>query len=566
MRPKSVRAWLWALAFPAVACGRSDLLAGDVYPTPGSGEGGAGVAGRPGASGAKASGGRAPAGFSGAAATGGSAPVTCAPPRKQCGDACVDLSDDPSHCGACDRDCGPDEGCDLGVCYCRDGELEVVAHTPKAAAVAVDSGSVVAVTFNCAFARSSASTSSAPLYGSASGPMHTDIASSAFVLSLEPLGPYFAGERLTVLLSASLAAPGTMFRPYLWQFHSAVSPMSPGRFREGSADLTGLDNATASAFGDLDDDGDLDVVVRSAGTLVLLRNRGDATFDPPEALSGNGRPVLGDIDNDGDLDVSNGSQVLLNDGRGRLTSGPPAPGCAALADVDGDADLDCVAHTSYGGNQNMFGHVLFNDGGRFGAGDQTPFGFECDVADLDADGDLDVVCVSPVAEAVRVFSNDGVGRFSRAEQVLGEVGARGIALGDLDGDSDVDVLVSQWKGGGKPAPNLIFLNDGRGYFEPGESIGSDGGSVSLGDVDGDGDLDALFTEIAPHGPIQGPYTPIAIYHNDGRAHFARSARTLGDPAIHWFGLADLDDDRDLDAFVFHQLHSSEDYSAVWLNE
>jgi hypothetical protein len=573
MKPRCARGWLWALAGTAAACGRSDLLAGDVYPTSG-GEGGAGVAGRGGTAGAKPSGGVAGAGSAGkggggsAAGTGGSAPVACSPPRKRCGDVCVELSNDPAHCGACNNECGPDELCALGTCSCDASELEVVAHSPKSAAVAVDPSSVVAVTFNCAFAKSPTDADSALVYGSASGPIATDITRSSFELRIDPSGqkPYFGGERLTVLLPASLAGPSTSFRPYLWQFQAAVSATSPGQFGEGSANLTALDNARVGALGDLDLDGDLDLVVRGTETLVLLRNRGDATFDTPEALTGYGTPVMGDIDNDGDLDVANGDRVLLNDGQGQFSSGPAAQGCVAMADVDGDADLDCLAHTGYGGSMTMFGHVLLNDGDEFEVGPQTPFGFECDTADLDGDGDLDAVCVSPVAEAARVFINDGVGGFSRAEQVLGEVGARGIALGDLDGDSYVDVVVSQWKGAGKPAPNLIFLNDGQAHFKQAKSIGSDGGSLSLGDVDGDGDLDALFTEIAPYGPTQGPYTPIAIYDNDGRAHFTRSPRTLADPAIHWFKLADLDGDRDLDAFVFHQLHTSEYYSAVWLNE
>jgi hypothetical protein len=447
-------------------------------------------------------------------------------------------------------------------------ELAIVAHFPKSADVAVDPASVVAVSFNCAFARGSVDPDSLPLYGSSSGAVDANVLTSARELVLDPVQqqPYFAGERVTVLLPSSLAAPGTTFRPYLWQFNAAVSQMSPGQFREGAAGLSGLDKARVSAFGDLDADGDLDLVVRGAQSLVLLRGHGDATFDAPEPLPGNGTPVIGDVDDDGDLDVANGTEVLLNDGRGVLSPGPAAEGCIAMADVDGDADLDCLAHTGYGGTQIMFGHVLFNDGDGFHAGPDTPFGFECDTADLDGDGDLDAVCVSPVAEAARVFINDGIGGFTRAEQVLGEVGARGSALGDLDGDHDVDVVVSHWHGAGKPAPNLIFLNDGQGYFKRSAVIGSDGGSVSLGDLDGDGDLDALFTEIAPYGPIQGPYEPIAIYDNDGQAHFARSPRTLGAPAIHWFKLADLDGDRDLDAFVFHQLHDSDDYSAVWLNE
>lgn len=67
---------------------------------------------------------------------------------------------------------------------------------------------------------------------------------------------------------------------------------------------------------------------------------------------------------------------------------------------------------------------------------------------------------------------------------------RALALGDVDGDGDVDIVVG--KSGGKP--NVLLLNQGGGTFV--EATGFAGGSantlaVSLGDVDGDGDLDLL---------------------------------------------------------------------------
>lgn len=458
---------------------------------------------------------------------------------------------------------------------CNRFGVAVVSHVPANGAVAVDPAALVGVTFNCSYDRIDAQNGGARLYGDFSGAIDRGFPSSPSTrqLWLDPqprpprFEPYFPGERLTVLLHQSLAPAGSSFVPYLWQFNAAVSQSSPGKFRAGSHDLSALSKAHAIALGDLDADGALDAVVRDEQTLLVLRNRGDATFDAPQALPGYGTPVIGDVDGDGDLDVATGDLVMLNDGQGHFEPGPEAKGCVALADVDGDADLDCLAVFGYGDSQMLLGHVLFNTGsGTFEAGTVTPFGFECDVVDLDADGDLDAVCISPVLEAARVFINDGRGGFTRSEQVLGDVGARGIALGDLDADADIDVVVSHWFGAGKFAPNRVYLNDGQGHFELGGSLGSDGGSIALGDIDGDGDLDALFSELTPYGPSSGPFNPISIHENDGAARFKASQQTLGDPAFHWFKLGDLDGDGDLDAFVFHQVGGDASYSSVWLNE
>jgi large repetitive protein len=307
--------------------------------------------------------------------------------------------------------------------------------------------------------------------------------------------------------------------------------------------------------------------VGTKSSLVLLSNLGDDSFVEPQALRIAGVPVLGDVDQDGDLDVAANGQLLLNDGSGAFEIGPAISGCVTLADVDGDGDLDCLANVGYGEDQQLFGHVLFNDGtGAYSAGDDTPFGFECEVADLDGDGDLDAVCVSPVVEGARSFFNDGHGVFTRSEQLLGEVGARAFALGDLDSDGDIDLVLTQWLGGGKTAPNVVLLNDGTGYFEHFGSLGSDGGDIELADLDGDGDLDALLSHLTPYGPIVPPFNPSQIYLNDHQAHFTLSQHSVGDPAFNWFELADLDGDGDLDAFVYNQLGATGNYSGVWFNE
>ena len=86
--------------------------------------------------------------------------------------------------------------------------------------------------------------------------------------------------------------------------------------------------------------------------------------------------------------------------------------------------------------------------------------------------------------------NDGTGVFVDSGQNLGSVG-RDIALGDLDGDGDLDGFVAVVIDGDSSA-NKVWQNDGTGTFTETQGMGdSPSLSVALGDVDGDGDLDAF---------------------------------------------------------------------------
>ena len=87
-----------------------------------------------------------------------------------------------------------------------------------------------------------------------------------------------------------------------------------------------------------------------------------------------------------------------------------------------------------------------------------------------------------------VWLNDGAGTFSNSGQVLESVLSVGVDLGDLDDDGDLDAVVA-----GFGVPNSILLNDGSGTFtQTGPGIGAFHSiGVELGDLDGDGRLDAL---------------------------------------------------------------------------
>ena len=114
-------------------------------------------------------------------------------------------------------------------------------------------------------------------------------------------------------------------------------------------------------------------------------------------------------------------------------------------------------------------------------------------------------------------------------------------LGDLDGDGDLDAFV----GCGGSEPDRVWLNDSTGQFEDsGQTLGGTyTATVSLGDIDGDGDLDAFVG--GREDTVDG-----VLWLNDGNGRFFRSSQDFGH-AYHG-ALADLDGDGDLDLFAAKQ--------------
>jgi hypothetical protein len=127
---------------------------------------------------------------------------------------------------------------------------------------------------------------------------------------------------------------------------------------------------------------------------------------------------------------------------------------------------------------------------------------------------------------------------------------RDIALGDLDGDGDLDIFAavgSPTIGSSNGLADLILLNDGSGNFTPSnQELGStDSYSAALGDVDNDGDLDALV------GTVNGSVAWInqGGFQNGTEGTFVLSNQNFSGSQTRELFLSDLDNDGDLDALI-----------------
>lgn len=331
----------------------------------------------------------------------------------------------------------------------------------------------------------------------------------------------------------------------------------------------------AAAAGDVDGDGDVDIVATDGGWLLgfvgerLLENDGQGMFAEkvgalPVWVSGPDRAScleLVDVDGDGDLDLLEGlglneigpnfpgqNRLALNDGAGGFTdvtathlpAAVDSTGAIACGDVDGDGDPDLlVGNTSEGFNQ--FGQqdrLLLNNGsGVFSeAAGRLPTVNDCTGAlalvDLDGDTDLDLVgrrhvdCNPQGLAGVVVYFNDGAGFFTEIPGRVPQVtGGLVLAVADVDGDGDVDI--------GLESETLV--NNGTGFFQSQGEPNIAGDQLLLVDFDGNGAAErvtARFSGVHVDGaPVHGGW------HTMFRALTAADFDRDGDPDLavlpHW---------------------------------
>jgi hypothetical protein len=383
-----------------------------------------------------------------------------------------------------------------------------------------------------------------------------------------PRASFQPGEVVSVTVPATVRGLGGLGATRrVLQFTAATD--GPGRGYFLAPALT-PDPAVGSspaglAGGDLDNDGDLDLLAANtaAGTVSLRFNNGTGSFTPlatrPD-VAVSAAPVglaLADIDGDGDLDLLTSSigaaplgsyvSVRLNDGTGLFT--PPAGGglvlvgdyaaSIALGDVDGDGDLDLL--TTSGGRSQV--SVRFNDGaGTFtpGAFDPAVGGtvFNLALGDIDGDGDLDFVTTAGSSNSVFLSINDGAGTFSGRSGPAVGTNPADVALADVDGDGDLDIVTTNYASG----TVSVRLNNGTGLFTapattPNPAAGASPGALALGDVDADGDLDLLVT---------GAGSLVTVLLNNGAGGFASVGTAAVGPSAQGLILADVDGDGDLD--------------------
>lgn len=274
---------------------------------------------------------------------------------------------------------------------------------------------------------------------------------------------------------------------------------------------------------------------------------------------------VGDMDGDGDLDVVSASQNdtasfteipndfvvwYANDGAGnfgaqqRITNLIDEGAKVVLGDIDRDDDLDVIV-LSRSPDLTLY----INDGlGNFGdqiviINDNVGGVRSFDLNDLDGDGFKDIIHLrtpntsSEVSGLIRWHKNLGDGSFGEAQLILEPFSihvSSDIQSADLDGDADVD-LVFVLNG-------LVWMaNDGSGNFAAPAPIGGTSYSVNdfdLGDIDSDNDIDVVATRF---------FDKLRILENDGNGSFTSRDGTLPlHRSSYNIRLVDLDNDSDLD--------------------
>jgi hypothetical protein len=326
------------------------------------------------------------------------------------------------------------------------------------------------------------------------------------------------------------------------------SPEMNGAFIHSGTGFT-FEDRSAQVFGstpdlarvikarDLNNDGLVDIVV---GTTYQTQSRlylgiGKGAFREvtathlPVSLNSIGDLEFGDVDDDGDLDIvladwgpgnnmtndGGRTRLWLNDGSARFTDATADRMPVTLirfswdlelVDVDNDYDLDILVSCKRCGNSTLFrndGHGRFTEDVR--AIPQYTNNYEFEAMDLDGDGFVDLVTINDgdiVGEngsnrREHVFRNDGKGRFRDAteawwpvEHNIGEDDNM-VAFLDVDSDGDADFVIGSLSG-----PDRLLINDGQGrltlvqdVFDGEPTPGTLG--IALADLDGDGRMDVV---------------------------------------------------------------------------
>jgi hypothetical protein len=356
----------------------------------------------------------------------------------------------------------------------------------------------------------------------------------------------FTADGLPDLLIVDFAGGATLF----------PGTAAPGAAEDGSAAtsdsvfaaperfLTG-GTANASLAGDYDGDGLLDLAVLDTDRAELRIARGsrDARHfvlpvaTRPTNIYNGAQLTSGDFNRDGALDALvtdyGGLRVLLGTGEGtfRLGSSVPLnayPWPVPVADLDADGILDLVLPAGDG-----FEVARGSADGAFLPTSAPPEAALREISaaalgDIDGDGDLDLAAFEWNRGSIELYLNDGALHFTRSRSLPTPSWVSKLHVADLNADGRVDLFVGSSNNllpveSGAPAElptSRVWIGDGQGGFDAGPALDLLAYTLLLEDVDGDGALDALSPEALALGNGDGSFGTVRPLPSAGAASLA----------------------------------------------
>ena len=356
----------------------------------------------------------------------------------------------------------------------------------------------------------------------------------------------------------------------------------PMQFRQETLELNwNTENGGAQmAVGDLDDDGDLDLIFpenRVIDADLSWFENIDGTLYRHQLhmqLVGARIPKMVDFDDDGDLDiflsvtekVIGDNEIMYFENQGNATfinwivsDSLDHPADLEVADIDGDGNLDLVA-TARDDNDLVWFRRDGLDWQKSVIEENANLPLGATVVDLDQDGDNDIVLASSGDAKVFWYLNDGSGTFSRRVVDPNLPDPREVEASDLDGDGDIDLAVATVN---EDNSVVVFVNDGdENFTREIISTGYHAFDIEIGDWTNDGHSDIIIAS----NEVQFDSQDVILLANDGTGTFIESPLATEMDNASALRLVDIDRDEDLDLIIGSDRPSFEPSLRLAINE